>query len=142
MKIIILGEPQSQLRPRATRMGNGIRLYDPKKTADYKKYVRDSAALQWKHGQLKGALHVKIDVYRPIQKSTSKKDYELKKSHVIRPTVKADIDNYTKAILDSCNGILWRDDSQVVSLIANKYYSDNPRIEIEVDKIEQKTVSN
>src|SRR5699024_11582589 len=112
MKLIFLGIPQSQLRPRATRMGNGIRLYDPKKTADYKKYVRDTAALQWKHGQLEGALHVKIDVYRPIQKSTSKKEYELKKNHVIRPTVKADIENYTKAILYSSKGILCRYDTQ------------------------------
>src|SRR5699024_11012696 len=72
------------------------------------------------------------------KKVQARKSTNLKKNHVIRPTVKADIDNYTKAILDSCNGILWRDDSQVVSLIANKYYSDNPRIEIEVDKIEQK----
>src|SRR5699024_9602451 len=104
MKIIILEQSQSRLRPRPTRRGTGIRLCDPQKTADDKTYVRDSAALQWRHGQLEGALHVKIDVYRPIQKSTNKKDYELKNSHVIRPTVKADIDNYTKAILDSCNG--------------------------------------
>lgn len=136
MKVVILGEPQSQLRPRATRMGKGIRLYDPKKTADYKKYVREMAALQWKHRKLEGALHVKLNVFRPIQKSDSKKKQDKKLNHIIRPTVKADIDNYSKAILDSCNGILWVDDSQIVDLQASKFYSDNPRVEVEVRELD------
>ncbi len=47
MKLIIKGKPEPQLRPRATRMGNSIRLYDPKKTSDYKKHVKLSVQQQW-----------------------------------------------------------------------------------------------
>lgn len=130
--IIIEGKPEPQLRPRATRIGNSIRLYDPKTTKDYKNYVKLSAKQQWTKKPLEGALTVNMDIYRQIPKSTSKKRRKLKNDKEIRPIVKPDIDNYTKGILDSLNGIVWKDDSQVVSLVANKYYSDNPRVEIEV----------
>lgn len=130
--IIIEGKPEPQLRPRARRTGKGVMLYDPKKTKDYKNYVEMSAKQQWNKKPLENALEVNIDIYRQIPKSTSKKRRRLKNERKIRPIVKPDIDNYTKGILDSLNGIVWKDDSQVVSLIANKYYSDNPRVEIEV----------
>jgi len=44
----------------------------------------------------------------------------------IRPTNKPDLDNIAKIILDSLNGIAYKDDSQVVSLTVIKHYSDNP----------------
>lgn len=47
-----------------------------------------------------------------------------------RPVVKPDTDNYIKSTLDGLNGILWEDDNQIVDLVAHKYYSDNPRVEI------------
>lgn len=136
MKIIIPGNPEPQLRPRATRMGKGIRLYDPKKTTDYKHHVRMNASNQWKLGALVGAIKVTLTIYRKIQKSTTKRDLPLKKSGSIRPTVKPDVDNYTKGILDALNGVAWSDDSQVVTLIAHKYYSDEPRVEIEIEELE------
>lgn len=46
---------------------------------------------------------------------------------------KHDIDGPLKAILDSLTGILWVDDSQIQSLLVNKYIDyGNPRTEIEV----------
>lgn len=45
-----------------------------------------------------------------------------------------DCDNLAKAILDACNGILWLDDSQIISLTAEKYQSATAKIEIEVDE--------
>ena len=139
MKLIIEGKPEPQLRPRATRMGNGIRLYDPKKTSDYKKYVALSAQSQWHKKPLEGALSVQIDIYRQMPKSTSKKRRRLKNDGLIRPIVKPDIDNYTKMLLDGLNGITWKDDSQVVMLLANKYYSDNPRVELWIKELSHET---
>lgn len=136
MQIIIEGKPEPQLRPRATRIGNSIRLYDPKTTTDYKNLVKWTAKQQWKQKPLECPLVVELDIYRQIPKSTSKKRRKLKNERVIRPVVKPDIDNYSKGILDSLNGIVYKDDSQVVSLIANKYYSDNPRVEIRVSKLD------
>ena len=136
MQIIVEGKPEPQLRPRATRIGNSIRLYDPKTTTDYKNLVKWTAKRQWEGKPLECPLVVELDIYRPIPKSTSKKRRKLKNERVIRPVVKPDIDNYSKGILDSLNGIVYKDDSQVVSLIANKYYSDNPRVEIRVSKLD------
>ena len=38
------------------------------------------------------------------------------------PTVKPDLDKLIRAVLDGLTGILWRDDAQVVSIIAKKRY--------------------
>lgn len=44
-----------------------------------------------------------------------------------------DIDNYTKAILDSCNKIIWVDDQQIVGLASvEKRYADKPSIVLRV----------
>ena len=135
MDIIILGEPVPQGRPRARRAGNFIQMYDPPKSKQYKKIVSEVAKKQWKHGILEGALEVKLDIYRPIPKSVSKKRRKEKESKTIRPIVRPDVDNYAKSVLDGLDKIVWQDDSQIVSLITNKYYSDNPRVEISVKQL-------
>jgi Holliday junction resolvase RusA-like endonuclease len=40
------------------------------------------------------------------------------------PPSKPDADNYAKLVLDALNGVLWRDDSQVVRLFVEKAYCD------------------
>lgn len=46
-----------------------------------------------------------------------------------------DIDNYNKITIDSCTGILWNDDSQIMSLLIIKNYDKkNPRIEMQVNE--------
>src|SRR3712207_5535891 len=74
-------EPVAQARPRATRMGRGIRLYDPRPTAVFKKTLRAMASEQYKGEPLEGQLFVKIRVYRAVQKSISKIERELRLSH-------------------------------------------------------------
>lgn len=136
MKLIIEGLPVPQLRPRAVRMGQGIRMYDPKKVKDYKNYVGFEAKRQWGNNPiLEKALSMHLIVYRQIPKSTSKKKRELKVSGEIRPIVKPDIDNYGKGILDALNNIVYKDDSQIVDLYEQKFYSDNPRIEIVIKEL-------
>ena len=126
--------PQAQARPRATRMGKGIRLYDPKKTADFKKELRLLA--QAEHVEpLRDALSVEIWFYREVQKSISKKEHVRRTTGHVRPIKKPDVDNYIKSTLDGLNGILWRDDAQIVDLNTHKYYSENPRIEIELEEL-------
>jgi Holliday junction resolvase RusA-like endonuclease len=64
----------------------------------------------------------------PIPASWSKKRREASKGlhHISRP----DVDNYAKAVLDACNGVLYLDDSQIADLHASKKYSDVPRVEV------------
>lgn len=74
MKIIFNIEPVEQARPRATRMGRGIRLYDPKKVSVYKKQLAMMCKFQYKEQSLSGQLIVSLKFYRHIQKSLSKKN--------------------------------------------------------------------
>lgn len=73
MKLVFEIEPVEQARPRATRMGRGIRLYDPKKVSVYKKQLAMMCKFQYKEQPLSGQLIVSLKFYRHIQKSLSKK---------------------------------------------------------------------
>lgn len=137
MKLVFEIEPVEQARPRATRMGRGIRLYDPKKVSVYKKQLGMMCRFQYKQAPLAGPLKVEMDFFRHVQSSVSKKERKLRLSGSHRPVVKPDTDNYIKSTLDGLNGLLWEDDNQIVDLVAHKYYSDKPRVEIEVTKLDE-----
>ncbi|WP_152640076.1 RusA family crossover junction endodeoxyribonuclease, partial [Streptococcus pneumoniae] len=49
---------------------------------------------------------------------------------------KPDIDNYEKALYDSMSGIVFQDDGQIALHDVGKFYSLNPRIEVEVEVME------
>ena len=135
MRLVFEIAPVAQARPRAVRMGRGVRMYDPKKTADFKKQLH-LLALAKHVVPIQEALSVVIWFYRTVQKSISKKEHLRRTTGQVRPTVKPDTDNYIKSALDALNGILWRDDAQIVDLTAHKFYSDNPRIEIKLEEIQ------
>lgn len=137
MKLVFEIEPVEQARPRATRMGLGIRLYDPKKVSVYKKQLGMMCSFQYKQAPLAGPLKVEMNFFRHVQSSVSKKERKLRLSGSHRPVVKPDTDNYIKSTLDGLNRLLWEDDNQIVDLVAHKYYSDKPRVEIEVTKLDE-----
>lgn len=133
-------EPVEQARPRATRMGKGIRLYDPKKVTVFKRKLGMLAKQQMLDRGLEpydGPLEVCMVFYRPVQASLSQKERARRLSGVHRPTVKPDLSNYIKALEDGLNGILWVDDNRIVQIVAEKKYSDRPRIVIEVNKVDK-----
>ena len=135
MTLVIYGEPVAQGRPRFSTQGGFARAYDPAKSRDYKAYIRLAAAEQVSaSGALCGALSLSVRVYRGIPKSLSKSKREAAERGELRPTTKPDLDNYVKGIKDALKTICWQDDSQIVAYHEpfGKYYSDTPRIEVEV----------
>lgn len=128
-------EPVEQARPRATRMGKGIRLYDPKKVTVFKRQLGMLAKQQMLDRGLEpydGPLEVCMEFYRPVQASLSKKERSRRLSGVHRPTVKPDLDNYIKSTSDALNGILWADDNLIISLEAKKFYAEQPHLTVEI----------
>lgn len=133
IKLVFEIEPIQQARPRVTRMGRGIRLYDPQKVSVYKKQLGLMAKDMYKAEPLVGPLELRIKFYRPIQKSISRKEHKRRADGISRPVVKPDLSNYLKAFEDGLNGIIWKDDASIVHEEIDKYYSDNPRIELEIE---------
>lgn len=133
-------EPVEQARPRATRFGKSIRIYDPKKVTVFKRQLGRLARQAMQERCLEpfdGELTVRFEFYRPVQKSISQKERAMRLSGVHRPTVKPDLSNYIKALEDGLNGIIWIDDNRIVQIVAEKKYSDRPRIVIEVNKVDE-----
>jgi Holliday junction resolvase RusA-like endonuclease len=138
MKIVIIGEPVAQGRPRFARQGAFIRTYDPEASRSWKQTARLIAIEQMREqSPLCGAIELRISIHRKIPQSWSRKKQERALSGFLRPTSRPDTDNYIKSVQDALNGIVWKDDSQVVALIADKWYSDKPRIEIDVREVEE-----
>lgn len=79
---------------------------------------------------VEGPLVLSLDVRLPIPASWPKKKQEEASSGRLRPVARPDVDNFAKAVLDGLNGIVWRDDSQVVELRASKHYSISPRVDV------------
>lgn len=49
--------------------------------------------------------------------------------------MKPDIDNYEKSLYDSMSGVVFKDDGQIAMHDVGKFYSLNPRIEVEIEEI-------
>jgi Holliday junction resolvase RusA-like endonuclease len=128
VKIIIDGNPQGKGRPRFLRRTGTA--YTPKETKDYEDKVKKTYLNSENPYIFEGQLCAEINAYYPIPKPTKKKDKELMLQGIILPTKKPDLDNVAKIILDSLNDIAYHDDSQVVSLTINKFYSEEPRVEL------------
>lgn len=131
-------EPVEQARPRATRFGKGIRLYDPAKVKRYKQALGALAKERINDDPtfpLEGPLRVELKFFRPVQQSLSQKERARRLSGAHRPTVKPDLSNLLKSLEDALNGIVWVDDSQIVEEELCKSYSENPHVEMGVSLI-------
>jgi Holliday junction resolvase RusA-like endonuclease len=131
----VYGEPVAQGRPRAANIAGHIRMYDPQKSRDYKDYVRLVASEHAPSKLIEGPLQLKVNVYRPIPRSFSKKKAAQAEAGELRPTSKPDADNYLKGIKDALKNVVWKDDSQVVEVSVSKWYSDRPRVEVQILEI-------
>ena len=132
MKIIVDCPPVPKGRPRFTRSGIA---YTPSNTRQYEDIVRLYARTAKIHA-LTGDIRAVICFYMPIPKSWSKRKKQLAINGDIKPSVKPDIDNLCKAVLDALNGgIAYHDDKQIVELHLSKMYSDHPRTEIELEEL-------
>ncbi|HEK4983601.1 TPA: RusA family crossover junction endodeoxyribonuclease, partial [Clostridioides difficile] len=82
-----------------------------------------------------GYIKMTLRCYYSIAKSNSKKVKEQKRNNVLRPSKKPDIDNVIKVVADSLNEIAYKDDTQIVEVVASKYYSDKPRVEVILEDV-------
>jgi len=155
MKFTIPGEPIAQKRA-VTKFRNGCRwVMNPNDSEkqNVKKHLmfqiqqsfEESAKNKTEAFNLTEAnkFHVNVEFYQLVPDSLSDTEKNAKLwGFCDLPPSKRDLDNFLKFILDCCTGILFSDDHLIVSLNSSKHYSNNPRTEIEIIPILEKSMSD
>ena len=136
LKFTVPGEPYGQPRPRFSAANGKVHTYNTDESRIYKtqvKLIAQTAAREqgWTFAETEG-IGVNIYAYMYIPQSKSKKFHAAAMAGDIRPTKKPDVDNIFKAVSDALNGVLYHDDRQILLSRVEKYYSDEPRVEVEV----------
>ena len=131
--IVVEGKLRGKQRPRFnTKPG---RVFTPKETITYENWIK-SCYIEQCGEYLEGAIKASIYVYYKIPKSYTKKRVQAIREGKEMPLKTPDADNCAKIVLDSLNSIAYRDDSQIVSLIVVKRWTEeNERIEFRLDEI-------
>lgn len=91
-------------RPKQSFKVSGCHGYTPQLVKDWQTLVAAEASLAMQgRDPFAGQLTVVIDFYLPDRR-------------------RRDLDNLSKGVLDACNGIVWLDDQQIISLTLCKFY--------------------
>jgi len=125
------GDPVPKGRPKFTSIAGFMRTYTPRKTVDYELTVKAAAkAAMGPTDLLETPVGVYLYIRLPIPKSHSKKRKDACLSGQEKPIKKPDIDNLAKSILDGMNGVIWKDDAQIVSLHVTKVYASGAGVDV------------
>lgn len=127
-------EPIPQGRPRFNSVTK--RAKDPQKSKNFKRAIAILTRFKFRGEPFKKPIKITAKFYRSIPVSASKKKRKLMERGEILPTTKPDVDNYFKGLSDALNGLIYEDDNQITEVHAYKFYSEKPRIELEVEEIE------
>lgn len=125
ISVIMLVEPMPKLRPRFRVVRGRVFTHTPYET---KVFENEVAALYLTRAKgLKFEAHeplqVRIEFYLQHPKSFTKKKIQAIEDGLFQHTVKPDLDNLTKAVLDALNDVAWHDDAQIIDLQVHKAYS-------------------
>ncbi len=111
------------------------RMYTPAKTSSFEEKVKWAFKAKY---NIETELSTKpfkakiIAIFEPPKSISKKKKEELLYSEY---TKKPDVDNIAKIILDSLNGLAYKDDNQVSELLVFKQYGNENLIIVELEEI-------
>ena len=134
ISFIIPGNPVPKGRPRISVRDGKAFARTPAKTVIFENLVKHEAALAM-DGQApyEGPVDLKINVCLPHSTSWPAWKRDGVFSGEILQTSRPDLDNYIKAILDGLNGVVFKDDAQVVNIGASKFFAVTPRIYVQAE---------
>lgn len=110
-RIIIKETPKSKGRPRLGRRG---RVYTPIATHEAEQRIAQ-AWMEAGGPKFDGPIELEVDFYRDRSEIIVRTSTDLDLS-----SLRGDIDNYVKLVMDGLNGVAWTDDKQVVWVYAAK----------------------
>lgn len=157
LRLVIRGEPVPKGRPRSQGAVVGpdgkphfktlkvpahwvnreisarVHHYTPSETSEAETRIREHALAHiGSAAPVQDPVDVVVTVYRRRGMPSSKIGQARAERGEVVPATKPDGDNYLKLACDALNGIVWRDDGQVVDKTVRKRFSADPRLEIEI----------
>ena len=131
------GDPKGKGRPRFSRVGSFTKVYTDKQTLSYEAMISTFAKQAMGASEpLRTPVSVFLHVRLPVPESYSKKRREACLSGTEKPCKKPDIDNIAKTYLDAMNGVIFKDDTQVIDLHVKKVYSAVAGVNVMVLEVE------
>lgn len=139
IKFTYHGEAVGKGRPRYSKRGEYVHTYTPKRTKAFEDAIRfefmasncEAMPVYDRDATLKADVLVGVS----IPQSYSKKKQALCRDRFIAPAKKPDIDNILKSIFDALNGYAFADDVQIVKVVAEKVYAEEPFVEVIIDEL-------
>lgn len=130
----VIGKPVPKARPRFDAINK--RIFTPKSTIAWQKLIAATGAQIFKSPPHAGPIALKMIFFMapPSKWRKSKRlaAFQGLVEHIGTP----DIDNLAKAVMDGLNGVIYRDDGQVVNLECKKKYGFPARVIVEVNLCE------
>jgi Holliday junction resolvase RusA-like endonuclease len=125
------GNPVGKQRARYVKRGNFVQAYTPEKTRTYESLIKEKAIEAMGSSE---PLETPVTLYLYIRvcapKSYSKKRIEACLNGSEQPTKKPDASNILKSVEDGMNGVVYKDDSQIVNIHVTKVYSSEAGVDI------------
>lgn len=145
LKIFVPGPPQGKGRARVTMRKVKGKLvphhYTPDETAKYQEIIATEAKCEMvrirKPKLILKPISIQVLIMAPIPDSWPAWKKGLAIQGFVAPTVKPDEDNVKKAIYDALNGVVWKDDTQVVSSKVDKVYTHRVGLGINIETVNQ-----
>ena len=125
------GDPVGKQRARYAKRGNYVQTYTPDKTRNYEALIKEAAIQAMGSNEiLETPVNLYLYIRAPIPKSLPKKRLEACLNGSEKPIKKPDASNVLKSVEDAMNGVIYKDDSQIVNIHVTKVYSSVPGVDI------------
>jgi len=130
VRFTVPGPPVAKARPRAARVGDGVRIYTPTKSARFEERVMlcaQAAGIT----KISGPVMLRVTFWFPMKGQPRQRNPR----PAARKDTKPDLDNLLKSV---CDGIPWeKGDQQVACIQATKQHcaqrdAEGPRTEVEI----------
>ena len=124
-------DPVGKQRARYAKRGNFVQTYTPDKTRNYESLIKEAAIEAMGTSEpLETPVTLYLYIRAPIPKSLPKKRIEACLKGLEKPIKKPDASNVLKSVEDAMNGVVYKDDSQIVNIHVSKVYSSVSGIDV------------
>ena len=124
-------DPVGKQRARYAKRGNHVMAYTPDKTRNYETLIKAAAIEAMGASEpLETPINLYLYIRAAIPKSLSKKRLEACLNGLEKPIKKPDASNVLKSVEDAMNGVVYKDDSQIINIHVTKVYCSVSGVDI------------